>query len=895
MASAAVDSLSKLLNQILPNLQSYFLLCPGNKMASLHDNLVFLQDFLQNFPENSGEWDARIRDAADQAKDIIQSHVSKKDAARDEDEFGAFQRCIDEVDSIVAEAAKMKEIPEKEDNLPAKTSSVPKETMVGVDQDLIQIKDRVMGDEQNLQIIPITGMGGIGKTTLARNVYEDKSTVDFFDTRHWVTISQEYSVPDILGSILSVKGAEAEFLIERVYKSLKGRRYVIVMDDMWHSEVWVKVRRAFPDDSNGSRVIITTRLSEVALNIDSDSRLHRMGLLDEDQSWALFRSKAFADECPPSGHMEEIGKSIARNCKGLPLAIVVMAGMLKANKMREYWENIAENVNVASTINDDRYSRIFSLSYSNLPRHLKSCFLYMGVFAEDYEIPVKKLIKLWVADDFLEPSSSESKSLEELAEEYIKDLVERSLVLVARKRSNGRIRCCKIHDVLRDLIITKGREERFVQHFTYMERSNITLSKLVESQHRLIIHTDESGFIKTKIRNSTTVHTLLYFGSKTSILSSFASKLTSLRVLDQLLVNSRIFPDQIFELVNLKYLAFTYDKSDKCAISPSISKLQNLQTLIIRPGYFSADKMCEVILPLEIWKMPRLRHLVLMRNTSLSFPYRDGLGGTYSALENLQTLSNVMNFKFTKETVEGFPNLKKLKIQYNSIEPKHWAMFGLDNLVYLQELEELNFRSLPGSTREGSNLSATNLAFPQMLRKLTLTRSGIPWEKMSMVGSLPNLEVLKLMKDSFVGKEWEPTEGEFVVLKYLEMESTNLRDWRVESDHFPCLETLIIRWCHKLKEVPSSVGNIPTLESLTMHTCNSEAEDSVSLIEAEQQSLGNDVLKVWILYPSERVETTSQQRRRNQRVARLRRDVKVLKIYTCLSGFGSPSYLVRSI
>ncbi|XP_073122375.1 putative disease resistance RPP13-like protein 3 isoform X3 [Henckelia pumila] len=309
-----------------------------------------------------------------------------------------------------------------------------------------------------VQIIPITGMGGIGKTTLARNVYEDNSTVNFFDTRHWVTISQEYSVPDILGSILYVKGAEAEFLIERVYKSLKGRRYLIVMDDMWHSEVWVKVRRAFPDDFNGSRVIITTRLSEVALDIDSNSRLHRMQHFYEDQSWALFRSKAFGnDYCPPR-HMEEIseiGKSIASNCKGLPLATVVITGMLKANKTREYWENIAENVNVASTINDDRYSGIFSLSYSNLPRHLKSCFLYMGFFAEDYETPVKKLIKLWVADEFLEPSSSESKSLEELAEEYIEDLVERSLVLVARKRSNGRMRHCKIHDVLRDLSITK--------------------------------------------------------------------------------------------------------------------------------------------------------------------------------------------------------------------------------------------------------------------------------------------------------------------------------------------------------------------------------------------------------------------------------------------------------
>ncbi|XP_073280463.1 putative late blight resistance protein homolog R1A-3 [Primulina huaijiensis] len=867
MTTAALASLTQLINQILPNLQSYFLLCSRKKMASLHDNLVFLQDFLQrNSGQTISDWDVRIRDVVYQAKDIIQSHISKKDAARDEEQFDALQRCINEVDAIVAEATKMKEIPEKEDHLPDSSTvetstraSVGKESMVGVDEDLTLIKDRVMGDEQNLRIIPITGMGGIGKTTLAKSVYEDHMIVDYFDTRHWVTVSQEYNVQHILGKILSVEGSNAEFFIELVYKSLKGRRYLIVMDDMWHAEVWDKVRRAFPDDCNGSRVIITTRLSEVALNIDSDSHLHRMRLLDEDQSWALFCRKAFADERPP-GHMEEIGKSIARNCKGLPLAVIVMAGLLKANKTREYWENIAENVNVASTVNDDdRYSGIFSLSYSNLSHQLKSCFLYMGVFPEDYEIPVKKLIKLWVADGFLEPV--EPKSLEELAEEYLEDLVERSLVLIMNKRSNGRIRFCKIHDVLRDLSIRKGREERFLQHFIEEDRS--TFSKLVEGQHRLGIYTYDWHFLKTNIRNSS-IHSLLYFASETNQLSSFASQFKSLRVVDELLVDSKFFPDKIFKLVNLRYLAFTYNHSGECVISPSISKLQNLQTLIIKRGSLPTDYMCRVILPLEIWKMPQLRHLVLMRNTFLCFPYRDGIGGTYPVLENLQTLSNVMNFKFTKEVVEGFPNLKKLRFQYNGIEPKQWAKFGLDNLVYLQELEEFNFRFHAGSARVDSKPLATNLTFPQRLRKLTLTRSGIPWEKMSMVGSLPNLEVLKLMKDSFVGEEWEPVEGEFLVLRYLEIESTNLSEWRVESDHFPCLERLIIRWCYKLKEVPSSVGDIPTLQRLTMQSCNVEAEDSLRRIQEEQQSQGNDALQVRILYPSKRAETTSEQPRQNQ-------------------------------
>lgn len=657
----------------------------------------------------------------------------------------------------------------EEDELPAgptesssRRAPVGKESMVGVDEDLIQIKDRVVGYEQNLQIIPIIGMGGIGKTTLARNVYEDQLTLDYFDIRHWVTVSQEYSLGDILGRILSDEGPideNVELLIERVYKSLKGRKYLIMMDDMWHAEVWYKVRRAFPDDYLGSRVILTTRLSDVASAIDSNSPIHKMRLLDEDQSWDLFCKETFAAECPPSHDMEEIGKSIARNCKGLPLAIIVIAGILKANKTREHWENVAENLDVASTVNDDQFSGILSLSYNNLSRQLKACFLYMGVFPEDYQIPTKKLIKLWVADGFLEPV--EPKSLEEVAEEYLEDLVKRSLVLVVGTRTKGGLKSCRIHDVLRDLSIRKGREERFLQHFTNKDNRRSILSKIADGQCRLSICTDYVNFELTDIHNSS-IHTLLCFGSENYLLSSIASQFKSLRVVDEVLVDPKDFPEEIFELVNLRYLAFILFQSSRCEIPPSISKLQHLQTLIIKRDIMSIGEPDKVILPLEIWKMTQLRNLLLTKESSFCFPTGVGLGGTYSVLENLQTFSGVLNFKFTKEAIEGFPNLKKLKFQYDCNEPgEGWAKFCLSNLVYLQELEVLNLQLYGlGFASVESDALPTNFAFPQRLRKLTLTGCKIPWEKMSIIGCLPNLEVLKLLLGSFAGKEWETTEGD---------------------------------------------------------------------------------------------------------------------------------------
>lgn len=128
-------------------------------------------------------------------------------------------------------------------------------------------------------------MGGIGKTTLARIVYEDRLILDHFDIRSWVTVSQDYDAKKILWQILDNQKVQSdedvEKLIVLVYQRLKGRRFIIVMDDMWHTEVWDKVMRAFPDDSNGSRIILTRRLFNVAVYADSSNLPHQMHLLNK--------------------------------------------------------------------------------------------------------------------------------------------------------------------------------------------------------------------------------------------------------------------------------------------------------------------------------------------------------------------------------------------------------------------------------------------------------------------------------------------------------------------------------------------------------------------------------------------------------------------------------------
>ncbi|KZV41676.1 hypothetical protein F511_32266 [Dorcoceras hygrometricum] len=262
---------------------------------------------------------------------------------------------------------------------------------------------------------------------------------------------------------------------------------MIVLDDVWYTQALEYIKRLFPENGNGSRIILTTRHSKVAAYANSFGAYHEMQLLDDDSSWSLLCQEVFPQQNCTSD-LVEIGKEIARQCHGLPLAISAIGGHLKKEKhTKEYWEFVSGNVSLVLKSDNDPALEILTLSYNYLPHHLKACFLYFGVFKEDRSVEVFRIVNLWVAEGFVKPSTS--NSIEQVAEEYLSDIIERNLVFMHKYDSFGKPKRCGIHDLFRDICIREASKENL---FFAVHRCTDQLFDLKEKNclRRLIIDDD---------------------------------------------------------------------------------------------------------------------------------------------------------------------------------------------------------------------------------------------------------------------------------------------------------------------------------------------------------------------------------------------------------------------
>ncbi|KAJ0501033.1 putative P-loop containing nucleoside triphosphate hydrolase, leucine-rich repeat domain superfamily [Helianthus annuus] len=686
---------------------------------------------------------------------------------------------------------------------------------VGIDRDAELIRDKLVDDGKKLDVVSIVGMGGIGKITVATKVFNDGYVKHHFRIRVWVTVSQTYDKRAVLIQILEsirdqldLEKASDSRLRELVHKHLMGRRYLIVIDDIWHIETWDNLKLFFPHGDNGSRILITSRITEVAKHANLDGMILPLGCLNKEKGWELLCQKVFRGNKYPEWSLKP-GMRIVESCHRLPLAVVVIAGVLAKEAWNEkFWMEIAYSASLYIVGDQNGCLEILGLSYNNLPLHLRECFLYLGGFPEDYMFKVRDLIWLWVAEGFIQ--QTENKSLEDIAEGYLMDLIDRNLVIVAhRSKSNEGVTACKVHDLVKELCLKKAKEERFI----------LQTERLVLFFHRYNVITPPYKPVRVFINKD------IY---DPHIAHPPPQNLRSILVLDLQKCRLTTFPKGMELLVNLRYLAIW---KESAGFPSLICNLWNLQTLIYVTPHI------RTVLPSNISDLVYLRHLLTYQPSKGDTVKRAFILCSIEKPMNLQTISKVMLGYGVDNFQKCFPHVKELRC--STFPGKE---YDFKSLACLEKLTLIDYRRI-----RKSSCGVNRVTFPATLRILKLVECRLPWSDMSILQSLTNLEVLKLKLNAFEGSYWNTNEQEFPQLKFLRLEMLDIKLWEAYSPSFPCLKRLEIFHCYHLKETPLGIGDISTLELIKIKGGSHSLGESVRRIQEDQHDFGNYDLKIDVI------------------------------------------------
>ncbi|KAJ6818206.1 putative MO25-like protein [Iris pallida] len=704
--------------------------------------------------------------------------------------------------------------------VPARMPIVPDvedSDVVAFDGHMSALVKQLLHNSEKRSVMSIVGIGGLGKTTLARKVYNSVDVKRKFDTRIWITVSQDYGLVKLLNEILEQIRKDKEKLeqrevIEKLRGSLKEKRYLIVMDDVWSRDVWEQMQVAFPDERNRSRVLITTRFFNVAKYADPNATPYELCLLTDEESLELLLLKAFGNQdveanCPED--LRNLGRQLVKLCGNLPLALVVVGGLLSIRE-KEYsvWQRVLETM--SWHVEGKKCMDILALSYEDLPHHLKSCFLYLAAFPEDSKIVARKLIRLWIAEGFI--PRHDRGTIEETAEDCLEELTQRCMVQVVSRKSNRRsIKSCRVHDLLRELAVSEAKEDGFVIIYN---KENQDAASPPGPGRRATFH-NLDGLKGLTIPN---IRSLLAFNMRQPNFRDYVAQLKLLRVIDlKGADNIKSLPKEIKAMIHLRYLGL---RSTCLEVIPSsIDYLQNLETLDVTDTNVKD-------LPPTLWKIKKLRHVLVDA-------FRPEGPPPSANLPNLQTLYRV---EVPKSWVGGLPNItsvRKLGLRFGFqdrgkilsplLEKLHHLLSltveavtipsGIDTRAFLCH-HHIQSMELIGrwctSTTVGSH------EFPPYLAKLTLDGSRLEHDPMPTLEKLQHLRVLELKMDSYLGEKMICSAGGFPQLQRLRLFGIEqLEEWCLEAGAMQKITRVSIVGCRALRVVPE-FQRLPNLQELEL-------------------------------------------------------------------------------
>jgi len=617
-------------------------------------------------------------------------------------------------------------------------SFVREKEVIGREDERKAVKELLLNSDvkENVSIIPIVGIGGLGKTTLAQYVYNDEEVKKHFELRVWVCVSDPFDVEIVVQKIVecAIERRPMDWLQRQLRAKIDGKRYLLVLDDVWNEnrDIWLRLKTLLLGGLRGSKVLITTRSTKVA-EITGTVPSYLLGGLSESNSWDLFKKMAFKDgEEAKNPKLVEIGREIIKKCAQVPLAIRSIGSLLYFKNSEADWLHF-KNFELYK-INQEANSiiPILKLSYDHLPSQLKQCFAFCSLFPKDHEIEVELLIQLWTAQGFIH-WSDRTRCLEDVGREYFMNLLWRSFFQDIQRDEYGDIKRCKMHDLIHDLaqsvagdecIISNPNAEKVVERNIHVAFDSLYLLGDIPPP-LLKAHKMRSLFLHIpSLRSWTTLQ-----GNK-STYDTLISSFKCLRALSLEESAIKEVPNSIGKLKHLRYLDLSYNYHMEL-LPASITKLLNLQTLRL--------KYCEKLkeLPEDITNLISLRHLVLHGCRSLThMPH--GLG----KLTALQTLT-----QYT------------LGEKGSSVPKRKGGLADLESLDGLRgELHIIGLKHLRSSPLEAK---AASLERKQYFRKLTLewgpdfddddSDKAIENDEQLLQNLQPHLNLKQLMIEGYAG------------------------------------------------------------------------------------------------------------------------------------------------
>ncbi|XP_023762373.1 putative disease resistance RPP13-like protein 1 [Lactuca sativa] len=756
-------------------------------------------------------------------------------------------------------------------------SLVDESKIMGREGDKVTLMGKLLGCEEcdeNVSVVSIVGMGGIGKTTLAKVLYNDEKVKDHFELRAWVCVSEELDVFNISKAIFqAVTGKNKDFanldlLHVALKKELSKKRFLLVLDDVWNEDhkKWELLQSPLLAGAPGSRIIVTTRSTRVASVMDSQET-YPLDVLSNEDGLSLFAQHALGEKSfDKHPTLKLLGEGMVQKCGRLPLALKALGRILKGNRNGDKWQELLKS-EIWDIEDGSDILPALRLSYYHLPPHLKQLFAYCSLIPKDYVFDKNKLVLLWVAEGFLSQSKG-NKSMERLGHEYFEELKSRSFFQLSTDDELG----YTMHDLINDLATSVAGEFSFrLDGEVDVSAMNETFDKFL---HFSLIGSGSRSFRKLKeLQRAKRLRTVLLISVPWeigSLLDELLPELQFLRVLSVVGLNPsdyqnplvaywregifsiRWIPESIGSLKHLRYLNFSF--TDIRCLPEQVSDLYNLQSLLVQDCYELSS------LPKSFAKLINLRHFGI-DNTPKVIKLPLGIGG----LTSLQTLSKVMIEEANGFKISDLKELSDLQGQLfiigldKVINPIHAKDANLhqkkglevlemewsdnvfddsrDETIEYEVLEELRpppkLKILKILYNKGTRFPSW-VGDPSFDELTELTLCGCRSTQLPTLGCLRSLKKLfveSMSEVKSVGFEFLAPVSSFIgigfpwleVLEFYDMEGW--KRWSINNGNehgtpssFPRLHEISIRYCPELADV--SIGLIPSLRVLYIEECS---------------------------------------------------------------------------